>query len=322
MVIVSFTQIDWIIIRQALSISLATGKHCCIKDAMAFLALHPHFGAFLSDVEEFLHKYGWGTFETQKNDLLFYPQSPTFGTFQISINPYSSAIEMMLFIMPALFSQDFRSKIFLSGVTHSPHSYGTTWMKESFLTFLEQMGFYASCTLRRFGFYASGGGFIEAKVYPHEKHTFSFQSFNNKTITLQGARIYIAHLDNSIATQEKALLCDLLHIDDNQVKVLEIRDCDGAANHIEIYFDLNAFPIVLSESIPVYDYSGNFVFSDEKIIATIQTLTQKATEIAHQSQLPLEIERELSLYELFTSTNYFGISEMSLLTRALVESFS
>lgn len=321
MITITIQNLDWITIRQAISLSLATNKQCRIKDALTFLNAHQHFTAVLSDFEEFFCNHNFGIFSIEGNDVLFFPKPLRFGTYHISINPYSSAIEMMLLLMPTLFFQDFRSKLFFSGVTHAPYSYGTTWLKESFLTFLEHIGFYASCTLRRFGFYGSGGGFIEAKVFPHEKKTVSFEISHQTRKSIRAARIYIAHLENSIAMHEKELLCQLLHIDENQVGILEICDCDGAANHVEIYCSIENFPIIFSEALPTYDFTGKFIFSKNQVPFYIQQIVQKAQHFIANPQLPFEIERELALYDAFTEIPYPLTSTEAQKTRLVVESF-
>ncbi len=296
MILVSLQNPDWVLIRQAISLSLAHQMDCRIAGALEFLNCNPHITAFLSDIEEFCVRYDFGNFSTEGNDVLFYPKFPRFGNFTISINPYSSAIELMLLLMPALFKQIFRSRLYLSGVTHSPFTFGTSWMKESFLAALEQMGMYASCTLRRFGFYASGGGLIEAKVYPAEAKRLSEFNIPGDSARFTGARIYIAHLDSSIAVQEKNFLCEDLGLDEAQTGILEIRDCDGAWNHAEIYCLVDGLPVVFSETVPVYDFSGAFIFSENSIQPAMEKLVNNTRVALQNAWLPEELEKEIAIY--------------------------
>jgi hypothetical protein len=303
MIHIAPAQIDWVLIRQTVSCALASGKSCRISGAVDFLNSHPHYSAFLSDFEECFQRYDFGRFELDGNDILFYPRPVRFGSFQITINPYSSAIEMMLLLMPALFSREFRSRLFLSGTTHSPFTFGTSWMKESFLALLERLGLYASCALRRFGFYGSGGGGIEAKVYPFESKKFSETTASNPP-TIVGGRIYIAHLESNIALMEKEMLCGLLQVDAGKVGILEIRDCDGAWNHAEVYCTLFDIPIVVSETVPVYDFSGTFVFSKNTILTKMEMLAEKARAFIACEVLPEEMERELAPYFILTGNHF------------------
>ncbi len=322
MIPVSLPHLDWVLIRQAISLSLAFGKECRIVGGLMFINNNQPFSAFLSDFEEFFQKYQFGHFSTKGDDLLFYPEPVRFGNFTISINPYSSAIELMLLLMPALFMQSFRSRLYLSGVTHSPLSFSTSWMKESFLAALEQMGMYASCTLRRFGFYASGGGLIEAKVYPAEAKRLSEFSIPRDNARFTGARIYIAHLDSSIAVQEKNFLREELGLDEAQTGILEIRDCDGAWNHAEIYCLADGLPLVLSETVPVYDFSGAFIFSENSIQPAMEKLVNNTRAALENALLPEELEKEIAIYRVITGNTAEYASESARASAELAVQFT
>lgn len=321
MVPISSPHLDWVLIRQAISLSLATGRECRIEGALSFINRNQPFSAFLSDIEEFFQKNDFGHFSLQGNDILFFPKPVRFSSFQISINPYSSAIELMLIMMPSLFQQQFRSRLFLSGATHSPLSFGTSWMKESFLSALEQRGYYASCTLRRFGFYASGGGFIEAKVYPAEARQVMDVRGSDNSTKLTGARIYIAHLESSIAAREKDFLCEALGLSAANAGILEIRDCDGAWNHAEVYAIVNGLAVVMSETVPVYDFSGKFIFSENAIIPSMEKLAGEVRAVIEHAALPEELEREIAIYEVLAGNTPDYISGPSRESTAIAKQF-
>ncbi len=322
MISVSLPHLDWVLLRQALSLSLAFDKECRLEGGLDYIKCNEPFSAFLSDVEEVIQKYQFGHFTIDGEDILFFPKPAHFGNFSIQINPYSSAMEILLFLMPALFRQEFRSRIFLSGVTHSRFSFGTSWMKESFLTALEQMGLYASCTLRRFGFYASGGGLIEAKVYPAETKTTMGSPISNNETRLTGARIYIAHLDSSIAVREKNYLCVSLSIDEAKTGILEIRDCDGAWNHAEVYCITKEMPVVLCETVPVYDFSGKFIFSENTIIPSMEKLANKTRAFLDGASLPDELEREIALYRVIAGNSGKFTSQSAMESADLAAQFN
>lgn len=321
MIAVSLPHPDWVLIRQALSLSLASGRECRIKGGLAFINRNQPFSAFLSDFEELFQKCQFGRFATEGDDVLFYPKPVRFGNFTIQINPYSSAIELLLLLMPTLFRQEFRSRLHLSGVTHSPLSFGTSWMKESFLASLERLGLYASCTLRRFGFYASGGGFIEAKVYPAEAKNAPETCTASDEAKLTGARIYIAHLDSSIAIREKDFLREALGLEEGNAGILEIRDCDGAWNHAEIYYLAKGLPAVLSEAVPVYDFYGKFIFSENAIIPAMGKLAAKTRTLLEKASLPEALEREIALYRVMTGNATEDASESVKASIELAEQF-
>ena len=290
MIEIHSNEIDWIAFRQALSLSLLTGRPFIYRGALAFINANAPYSAFLSDFELLFQNYNLGEFHIKNDDISFIPKPVRFGTFDISVNPYSSAIEILLLLLPVLFHQEFRSRILISGVTHSPLSFGTGWMKESFLALFESMGLYASCSLRRFGFYGSGGGGLESRVYPAEKKKAAIPLQGD--ISAYGARVFIAHLDSSIARSQKEIIEGELGIDSQKTGILEVRDCDGAWNHAEVYLMMGNLPLVISETTPVYGFEGENLFSPERALETPLRLAKRVREIITEGRMPDDLLRE------------------------------
>lgn len=294
--------VDWVSFRQALSLSLLTGRPFAYRGALAFVNANPPYSAFLSDFELLFQERNLGSFTVEGDDIAFTPKPVRFGNWRVSVNPYSSAVEMLLLLAPALLRQEFRSKLAFSGVTHSPLSPGTSWMKESFLAVLEKMGLYASCALRRFGFYGSGGGGMEARVYPVEEKRADICTTGK--ISVAGARVYIAHLDASIAVRQKEALCAALGLDLSRAGVLEVQDCDGAWNHAEVYLVLDGIPLVVSETVTVYDFEGKNRFSEERALATMPALAARAREAVASGRMPDDLAREIVPYAVMTGSAF------------------
>jgi len=293
--------VDWVSFRQALSLSLATGRPFVHRGAMRFVNDNPPYSAFLSDFDQFFQDHALGHFTAEVDDISFTPKRPlTFGSYRVMVNPYSSAVEMMLLLAPAFFRCCFRSRILFSGVSHSPISQGSSWMKESFLAVLERMGLYAGLSLRRFGFYGSGGGALEARIYPSEARAVSVGTRGKMAVT--GARVYIAHLDTAIAREQKEALRESLTIDPARAGILEVRDCDGAWNHAEAYLSMDGLPVVLSENVPVYDFDGRNVFSAESASRAAAVLARRAGEAAASGRLPADLVREAVPYAVMTGS--------------------
>ena len=294
--------IDWVSFRQALALSLLTGRPFAYRGALAFVNANPPYSAFLSDFELLFRDRNLGMFSVEGDDISFSPKPVRFGNWRVSVNPYSSAVEMMLLLAPALFRQEFRTKLAFSGVTHSPLSPGTSWMKESFLAMLERMGLHASCALRRFGFYGSGGGGMEARVYPAEEKGADISSTGK--ISVAGARVYIAHLEASIAVRQKEALCAGLGLDLSRAGVLEVQDCDGAWNHAEVYLAMDGIPLVVSETVPVYDFEGKNRFSEERALAAMPALAARARETVASGRVPDDLAREIAPYAVMTGSSF------------------
>ena len=308
--------VDRVSFRQALSLSLLTGRAFTYRGAMGFVRANPPFSAYLSDFEQLFRDRDLGAFRVEGDDISFSPKTVRFGVMDIPVNPYSSAVEMTLLLAPALFRREFRSKLLFGGVTHSPMSPGTSWMKESFLAVLEKLGFYGSCSLRRFGFYGSGGGALEARIYPAEERRAVITT--RGPITITGARVYIAHLDASIAREEKEALCADLALDPSRAGILEVRDCDGAWNHAEVYLVMNGLPLVVSEAVPVYDFDGKNRFSEEGAAQSMKDLALRVKETIEAGRLPDDLVREIVPYAMMTGSA-FDVAEYPEAVRESVE---
>jgi RNA 3'-terminal phosphate cyclase len=294
--------VDRVSFRQSLSLSLLSGRAFTYRGALAFVNANPPFSAYLSDFEQLFRDRDLGAFRVEGDDISFIPKPVRFGVMNIPVNPYSSAVEMTLLLAPALFRREFRSKLLFSGVTHSPLSPGTSWMKESFLAVLEKMGLYASCSLRRFGFYGSGGGALEARVYPAEDRCAVIAT--SGPIAITGARVCIAHLDASIAREEKEALCAELTLDPSRAGILEVRDCDGAWNHAEVYLLMDGIPLVVSEAVPVYDFDGKNRFSEEGAAQAMRVLARRVRETVDAGRLPDNLVREIVPYAMMTGSAF------------------
>ncbi len=301
MIDISPHAVDWVSFRQALSLSLATGKPFAYRGAMRFINENPPYSAFLSDFDMFFQEQGLGHFMAEGDDISFTPKGPlSFGSYRVTVNPYSSAVEMLLLLALPLFNCPFRTKLLFSGVSHSPLSPGTSWMKESFLAVLEQMGLYAGVSLRRFGFYGSGGGVMEARVYPSEAKAVKLAARGELTCT--GVRVYIAHLDTAIAVKQKEALRETLGLDQARAGILEVQDCDGAWNHAEAYLAMAGFPIVLWESAPVYNLDGKNIFTEETAFRAAESLALRAREFIASGKLPSDLVREAAPFAIMTGS--------------------
>ena len=294
--------VDRVSFRQALSLSLLSGRAFTYRGALAFVNANPPFSAYLSDFEQLFRDRDLGSFRVEGDDISFSPRAVRFGVMDIPVNPYSSAVEMTLLLAPALFRREFRSKLLFSGVTHSTLSPGTSWMKESFLAVLEKMGLYASCSLRRFGFYGSGGGALEARIYPAEDRRAVIAARGDIAVT--GARVCIAHLDASIAREEKEMLSADLALDPSRAGILEVRDCDGAWNHAEVYLVMDGVPLVVSETVPVYDFDGKNRFSNEGTAQSMKDLARRVRETVAAGRLPEDLAREIIPYAMMTGSAF------------------
>ncbi len=288
--------IDWLLIRQSLALSLLTGRGVEIGDGSFFLENHPEYQPLMQDFIEIAERYNWGELSLKSDTITFTPGTLEYGNYELVTNPYSSASELILLLLPSLISLRFRSSIKVSGVTHSSISYPTNFINETLCTLLENIGIYSSISLKRFGFYGSGGGGIESKMYPLERMdgaSIDAMLYPEKLPEIIGGRIYISGMSMDIANHEKRLLSSGLGIDDKGVSIIEVRDSDGMGNVIQLLVQFGILPVVFSRVIDPYNYRGDFTFQDRDIHGEADDFLNEVRVFLRDRSLPEYLLREL-----------------------------
>jgi RNA 3'-terminal phosphate cyclase len=258
-----------------------------------------------------------GTISINANSILFDPRPLGPGTFRFESDHLSSAVELLLFMMPALFQGDFRSILELGGVTHSPFSFPTAFIKETVLAALEQVGLYGSLTLRRFGFYGSGGGSMESRLYPREKVPGTVFS-GTAGPSISGAKIFISRLDTGLAELEKGMIAERLGIGADRIAIIEVMESDGPGNGIQVFASHRGTPVVLFREMRLYNEKGGLGFTEETLGGVITDLAGEARSLM-DGRLPEPVFREVLPYCAMTGTEPpgFGESAGAAMTREL-----
>lgn len=286
---------DWVYIRQALSLALLKNRPITIAEGMAFLNAYPEYFPVLDDISRALTDRGAGKLVSEGNDLIFHPRPLLPGRMSLRSGPLSSAVEILLLFMPALFRANFRSVIEIDGVSHSPLSYPTLFIKESFLGLLEMLGFYGSLTLRRFGFHGSGGGFLESRIYPGEcKDGIGIPSV--APMSFLGITIVIARMSTELAELEKSILSSELDIHPDRISIIEVMDCDGPGNSVQLLVKWKDAKLVLTREIQLFNEEGGPYLTEDTMRQEMVNLSDEAKELFRKKQIPESLLRELIPY--------------------------
>ena len=263
----------WLHLRQALSLSLLTGRDVAIP-AGHILASSFEARATFDDIAEVLERLCGSRPIVENGTVVFTPRPLKPGRYRIDTGPYSSAIEPVLLLMPALFHCDFRSVIECTGVTHSPLSYPTAFVKETLLALLERLGFMGSLRLSRFGFHGSGGGAVEARIYPRESIRGAIP-FGERA-ELVGARVIFSHVSRELAEMEKRMIADRLRLAEDRVSILEVVDADGCGNSLSAVLNLHGIAIVIFREIAIVDRTGRIIVSEKDVEEAIDAIADEA----------------------------------------------
>jgi RNA 3'-terminal phosphate cyclase len=285
---------SWQSIRQALSLAMLTNRDTALLHAHTFLTGRPQYRHVLEDLARATAGVGAGRIECESDSILYYPRRAKAGRYELESNSFSSSVEVLLFLMPALFFADFRTVINLKGATHSVLSHPTAFVKEFMLAAIEQLGFYASLTLKRFGFYGSGGGLLESRIYPREIKNALLPAW--KSCKPAGARIYLAGLNMELASLEKRMLSDLLGLGQDKIAIIEIVDADGPGNSLHVYADAGGINIIFYREIDICNEEGVAGINEEKISGILAGLSEEIWNCTRNGVLPDRMVRELYPY--------------------------
>lgn len=283
----------------ALSLSLLKGEPVLVKNGFEFIENNYDLAPLYSDLKKTVFDTGAGMLNESGPDIMFYPEGLAGGTYDIQTDKYSSISEIELFLMPSLFYKGFRSVINYTGVTHCHLSYPTTFLKETLFSFLEKTGHYASLNLKRFGFYGSGGGLAESRIYPAEPvRNGNILSFEGCRI--EGVRIFMAKMNMEMAGREKEFIIKNAGVDESRVQIMEIIDADGYGNSIQVYVKCGGVNVILSGDMEIYNSAGDFIFEESRYYKTLSGLLGDAERLVKLKALPVYLTDELVPY-LFLS---------------------
>jgi len=298
---IEFKNLTWQRIRLALSLALMKGEPLVLRNGNSFIEKNFDYHPFYETIKRFMFETGCGMLADSGDDLQFMPEGVRYGEYLVDTGKFTPLSEIELLLMPSLFSQEFRSVIHYSGVTHSHLSYPTVFLKEGLFSLLEKMGFYASMNLKRFGFYGSGGGSAESRIYPAEiKPCVGILSFGERRI--EGARIFMAGMNMDMAKKEKEFLMRSLKLEDNKVQLMEIVDADGMGNSIQVYVECGGMHIIISRDMAIYNSAGDIVFDEAKYYASISALVSETERFVKTDYIPAEIISELVPYIIMSGS--------------------
>ncbi len=270
-----------------------------IKNGFVFVEKNYDIIPLFNDLKKTVFDTGAGMLSDSGNDIVFNPEGLLYGNYSFETDKYSSISELELFLLPSLLYNEFRSVINYTGVTHSHLSYPTTFIKETLFGLLESTGHYASLNLKRFGFYGSGGGVAESRIYPAEaKKCENLFSFSENRI--EGVRIFMAKMNMEMAGREKEFIINNTGIDENRVQIMEIVDADGYGNSIHVYVKCGENNIILSRDMELYNSAGDFVFEESRYYTTLSGLLSDVERLVKLNTLPSYLIDEVLPY-LFLS---------------------
>lgn len=288
-----FDALDRVLVRQALALSLERGLSVRLAGGAALADGDPALAVLLGGLEAVIGAAGLGRLARDGDDILYWPKGVTRNSMNLDAGPLAPATEVVLFLMPALFGRSFRCAVTIHGATHGGAAPPTSFLKECLLPALEPGGRYAGLALKRYGFYGSGGGTLEARVYPREGREERPPVPRGERRIVAG-RVIFSGLDTATAGGQKEMLATGLG--GAPVSILEVQDAEGRGNVVEVALDLGGVPAVVYRNIAVDAPEGGLAYDPGAAAAAIEELSAEARALVSGTGLPLTLARELAVY--------------------------
>ena len=298
---ITLSEASWREMRLALSLALMKGEQVVVRGGVNVLAADFSLPPVYDDIKRFVFQAGCGTTTESGEDIVFSPELLPGGRYSIETGNYSPISELELFLLPSLFNRDSRSVIEYRGVTHSHVSFPTVFLKETLFGLLEMCGFYAGMNMKRFGYYGSGGGIAESRIYPAEKKICD-RLLSPRPVTVEGVRIFVAKMEMSLAEREKEFVLKNIDVPPGKVQIMEIRDADGYGNSIQVYMKYGNVNVILSRDMEIYNSSGDLVFDEARYYASLGSLKDEASAFASTGRLPDYMAAEVLPYMMMAGT--------------------
>ncbi len=294
--------LDWTLIRQGLSLSLARQVPLLIEGAASWLEENPVYREIFNDISRTAEALGAGSPEVSGYDISFAPGKISGGSFSLDTERRSALSEPVLFAAPLLFGRKQRTLLNLKGVTHPLVSFSTNQLQETLFSLLEPLGFYAGTVLRRFGFHGGGEGAAEVRIYPGEKTGFTFNPRIDSWESRDGGVVFSGPYMKD-AGDIREVLSGEEGLDESRVRILEVRDSAGEGFYIYRVINVKLsgtgreIPLVLSGVVDTGKGREDF---DRECYRALTRLKNSVRAVDEERLLPVNLVRELMPYSLFS----------------------
>jgi RNA 3'-terminal phosphate cyclase len=155
--------------------------------------------------------------------------------------------------------------------------------------------------MKRFGYYGSGGGIAESRIYPAEKKSCA-NLLVPEPVTVEGVRIFVAKMEMSLAEREKEFVLKNINVPAEKIQVMEIRDADGFGNSVQVYMKYGAVNVILSRDMEIYNSAGDLVFDEARYYAALGSLKEEVALFVSKGVLPGYMAAEVIPYMVMSGS--------------------
>jgi RNA 3'-terminal phosphate cyclase len=294
--------LDWTLIRQGLSLSLARQVPITITGGASRLGANPQFKNILNDISRTADAMGIGSPELSGNDLSFNPSGISGGSFSLDTHRDSAVSETVLFTAPLLFGRKQRTLLNLTGVTHPLVSFSTNQLQDTIFSLLEGQGLYAGAVLKRYGFPGTGEGAAEVRIYPAEKTGIIFNPRLEECEIRDGGVVFSGPFMKD-AAEIREVFAGERDLGEIRVRILEVQNSAGEGFYLYLVLSVTLtgsqkeIPLVLSGAVDTGRGREHF---NTECYRTLAMLKNSVRAVHEERLLPVHLVREIMIYSLFS----------------------
>lgn len=281
------------ILRSALTLSMLTGEPFRIEKIRAGRAkpglLRQHLAAVKAAAEISAGKITGA--ELGSTSLTFAPGEVRAGDYHFAIGSAGASALVFQTIFLALARQAVASRVTIEGGTHNLSAPPFEYLDRVFLPAVARMGFDATLTLHRHGFYPAGGGKLEASIGPARAAAEKFVAEDRGHLLSRRGEAVFANLAVDIARRELAKLSELLALAEDELMIREVKSAGpGNVLWLEIRHE---------QATDLFTAHGEMGVSAEQVAGKVARQVEKYVEsgaavgpyLADQLLLPLALSR-------------------------------
>ena len=228
------------ILRTSLALAMVTGKSLVIDKIRAGRAKPGLMRQHLTAVEAAAQVCGARVEGADAGSprLVFEPGPVKAGTYRFAVGTAGSCTLVLQTVLPALLKADGVSELELEGGTHNPLAPPFDFLARAFLPLVERItGARVEAELIRPGFYPAGGGKIRVRIAPRRAEDVGparFTLLERGDISAREAVAMVAHVRQSVAARELAVLREMLGLLDSEVRIANVADSAGPGNALTL----------------------------------------------------------------------------------------
>lgn len=215
------------------------------------------------------------------------------GRLEIRGDARTSLTEYIFLLLPLLLLRKERTLLSMTGVTHYPLSSTASMLQSVFAPLLRKKGFFIAVKVERFGFYGTGGGAMNVRVYPRES---VHEPCASSAPEFRGARIITSSMNPALLERMRGVTAESFGLYQDHVAVLDVRNA-GPGMLLQVFLEDNGVPLMREYDLPVYNAAGDLIHDEDQSVRIIHSARKELERNFVRGEWPEIIRDEFSVLQ-------------------------